>query len=71
DMAAQAGKLVYFSAHPRGAVSALTLAYLFIKAFFMLGVTLVERKGCLPWNMGGEKCTGLAGGPLSLFLLHI
>ncbi len=55
DMAAQAGKLLDYSAHARESFTAITLAYVLINAFIMLVMTLVERKVRLPGNMGGGQ----------------
>ncbi|EFG7012344.1 glutamate/aspartate ABC transporter permease GltJ, partial [Escherichia coli] len=54
DMAAQASKLLDYSAHAWESFTAITLAYVFINAFIMLVMTLVERKVRLPGNMGGK-----------------
>ena len=54
DMAAQAGKLLDYSAHACESFTAITLAYVLINAFIMLVTTLVERKVRLPGNMGGK-----------------
>ena len=54
DMAAQAGKLLDYSAHAWESFTAITLAYVLINAFIMLVMTLVERKVRLPGNMGGK-----------------
>ncbi|MBV4413814.1 amino acid ABC transporter permease [Enterobacteriaceae bacterium YMB-R22] len=54
DMAAQAGKLLDYSAHAWESFSAITLAYVLINAFIMLAMHLVERKVRLPGNMGGK-----------------
>ncbi|MGQ7148495.1 hypothetical protein ACUOA8_60185, partial [Escherichia sp. SS-MK2] len=48
DMAAQAGKLLDYSAHAWESFTAITLAYVLINAFIMLVMTLVERKVRLP-----------------------
>lgn len=55
DMAAQAGKLLDYSAHARESFTAITLAYVLINAFIMLVMTLVERKVRLPGNMGANN----------------
>ncbi|MBW6087167.1 ABC transporter permease subunit [Escherichia coli] len=55
DMAAQAGKLLDYSAHAWESFTAITLAYVLINAFIMLVMTLVERKVRLPGNMGGAN----------------
>ncbi len=44
DMAAQAGKLLDYSAHAWESFTAITLAYVLINAFIMLVMNLVERK---------------------------
>ncbi|WP_123004752.1 ABC transporter permease subunit, partial [Escherichia coli] len=54
DRAAQAGKLLDYSAHAWGSFTAITLAYVLINAVIMLVMTLVERKVRLPGNMGGK-----------------
>ena len=54
DMAAQAGKLLDYSAHAWESFTAITLAYVLINAVIMLVITLVERKVRLPGNMGGK-----------------
>ena len=54
DMAAQAGKLLDYSAHAWETFTAITLAYVLINAVIMLVMTLVERKVRLPGNMGGK-----------------
>uniref|UniRef100_UPI000F0AC216 ABC transporter permease subunit n=1 Tax=Escherichia coli TaxID=562 RepID=UPI000F0AC216 len=54
DMAAQAGKLLDYSAHAWESFTAITLAYVLINAVIMLVMTLVERKVRLPGNMGGK-----------------
>ena len=54
DMAAQAGKLLDYSAHAWESFTAITLAYVLINAFIMLVMNLVERKIRLPGNMGGK-----------------
>ncbi len=51
DMAAQAGKLLDYSAHAWESFTAITLAYVLINAVIMLVMTLVERKVRLPGNM--------------------
>lgn len=64
DMAAQAGKLLDYSAHAWESFTAITLAYVLINAFIMLVMNLVERKVRLPGNLGANKCTILTGVPL-------
>lgn len=54
DMAAQAGKLLDYSAHAWESFTAITLAYVFINAVIMLIMYVVERKVRLPGNMGGK-----------------
>ncbi len=54
DMAAQAGKLLDYSAHAWESFTAITLAYVLINAFIMLVMSLVERKIRLPGNLGGK-----------------
>ena len=54
DMAAQAGKLLDYSAHAWESFTAITLAYVLMNAFIMLVMMLVERKVRLPGNMGGK-----------------
>ena len=54
DMAAQAGKLLDYSAHAWESFTAITLAYVFINAVIMLVMYVVERKVRLPGNMGGK-----------------
>lgn len=54
DMAAQAGKLLDYSAHARESFTAITTAYVFINAVIMLIMYVVERKVRLPGNMGGK-----------------
>ena len=54
DMAAQAGKLLDYSAHAWESFTAITLAYVLINAVIMLVMNLVERKVRLPGNMGGK-----------------
>lgn len=55
DMAAQAGKLLDYSAHARESFTAITVAYVLINAFIMLVMNLVERKIRLPGNMGANN----------------
>jgi glutamate/aspartate transport system permease protein len=54
DMAAQAGKLLDYSAHAWESFTAITLAYVLINAVIMLVMNLVERKVRLPGNLGGK-----------------
>ncbi len=53
DMAAQAGKLLDYSAHA-GVFYGHHPAYVFINAVIMLIMYVVERKVRLPGNMGGK-----------------
>ena len=53
DMAAQANKLLDYSAHAYESFTAITLAYVAINAIIMLVMSLVERKVRLP-GMGGK-----------------
>lgn len=53
DMAAQAGKLLDYSAHAYESFTAITLAYIAINAVIMLLMSLVERKVRLP-GQGGK-----------------
>ncbi|QCP58886.1 amino acid ABC transporter permease [Pantoea sp. SO10] len=54
DMAAQAGKLLDYSAHAYESFTAITLAYVGINLVIMLIMSVVERKIRLPGNMGGK-----------------
>ncbi|KNO42667.1 amino acid ABC transporter permease, partial [Salmonella enterica subsp. enterica serovar 4,[5],12:i:-] len=54
DMAAQAGKLLDYSAHAWESFTAITLAYVLINAVIMLVMSLVERKVRLPGNVGSK-----------------
>ncbi|ATO32182.1 Glutamate/aspartate import permease protein GltK [Dickeya dianthicola] len=54
DMAAQAGKLLDYSAHAYESFSAITLAYIGINAIIMLIMQIVERKTRLPGNLGSK-----------------
>ncbi len=54
DMAAQAGKLLDYSAHAWESFTAITLAYVVINAVIMLAMHFVERKVRLPGNMGSK-----------------
>uniref|UniRef100_UPI000BE8F73B amino acid ABC transporter permease n=1 Tax=Escherichia coli TaxID=562 RepID=UPI000BE8F73B len=54
DMAAQAGKILAFSAPARGAVFPHTPAVVLIKAFFMLVIEGGGRKSLLPGEKGGK-----------------
>jgi len=53
-MAAQAGKLLDYSAHAYESFTAITVAYVLINAVIMLLMHFVERKVRLPGNMGGK-----------------
>lgn len=67
DMAAQAGKLLDYSAHAWESFTAITLAYVLINAVIMLVMSLVERKVRLPGNVGIVWGTILAVMRLSSF----
>ncbi|WP_409306345.1 amino acid ABC transporter permease [Pectobacterium sp. B1J-3] len=54
DMAAQAGKLLDYSAHAYESFTAITLAYIGINAIIMLIMQVVEQKTRLPGNMGSK-----------------
>ncbi len=54
DLAAQAGKLLDYSAHAYESFTAITLAYVGINLVIMLIMSLVERKIRLPGNLGGK-----------------
>ncbi|MEQ9861709.1 amino acid ABC transporter permease [Pectobacterium cacticida] len=54
DMAAQAGKLLDYSAHAYESFTAITLAYIGINAIIMLIMQVVERKTRLPGNLGSK-----------------
>ncbi|OON38797.1 amino acid ABC transporter permease [Izhakiella australiensis] len=54
DMAAQAGKLLDYSAHAYESFTAITLAYIAINLVIMLIMMVVERKVRLPGSMGGK-----------------
>ncbi|WP_164068532.1 amino acid ABC transporter permease [Serratia marcescens] len=54
DMAAQAGKLLDYSAHAYESFTAITLAYIGINAVIMLFMRLVEKKVQLPGNLGNK-----------------
>lgn len=53
DMAAQAGKLLDYSAHAWESFTAITLAYVCINALIMGMMHIIERKARLPGNIGG------------------
>ena len=54
DLAAQAGKLLDYSAHAYESFTAVTLAYVLINVVIMGIMHLVERKVRLPGNMGSK-----------------
>ncbi|SFN68954.1 L-glutamate ABC transporter membrane protein /L-aspartate ABC transporter membrane protein [Izhakiella capsodis] len=54
EMAAQAGKLLDYSAHAYESFTAITLAYIAINLVIMLIMMVVERKVRLPGSMGGQ-----------------
>ncbi|MEC5342191.1 amino acid ABC transporter permease [Brenneria populi] len=54
DMAAQAGKLLDYSAHAYESFTAITLAYVGINIIIMFIMQLVEQKIRLPGNMGSK-----------------
>ncbi|HHR6045305.1 TPA: amino acid ABC transporter permease [Providencia alcalifaciens] len=54
DMAAQAGKLLDYSAHAWESFTAITLAYVGINLIIMLLMSLLERKVRLPGTLGGR-----------------
>lgn len=54
DMAAQAGKLLDYSAHAYESFTAITLAYIAINAVIMLIMQVVEKKTRLPGNLGSK-----------------
>nr|WP_024967407.1 amino acid ABC transporter permease [Pantoea sp. IMH] len=54
DLAAQAGKLLDYSAHAYESFTAITLIYIAINLVVMLLMSLVERKVRLPGGMGGK-----------------
>ncbi|WP_410016091.1 amino acid ABC transporter permease [Sodalis sp. C49] len=54
DMAAQAGKLLDYSAHAYESFTAITLGYLIINAVIMFAMHLVEKKVRLPGHIGGK-----------------
>ena len=53
-MAAQAGKLLDYSAHAWESFTAITLAYVLINTLIMLVMNVVERKIRLPGNLGSK-----------------
>lgn len=54
DMAAQAGKLLDYSAHAYESFTAITLAYVGINAIIMFIMQFVEKKTRLPGHMGSK-----------------
>nr|WP_113864667.1 amino acid ABC transporter permease [Brenneria salicis]NMN92237.1 L-glutamate ABC transporter membrane protein /L-aspartate ABC transporter membrane protein [Brenneria salicis ATCC 15712 = DSM 30166]RBP67573.1 L-glutamate ABC transporter membrane protein /L-aspartate ABC transporter membrane protein [Brenneria salicis ATCC 15712 = DSM 30166]RLM32440.1 amino acid ABC transporter permease [Brenneria salicis ATCC 15712 = DSM 30166] len=54
EMAAQAGKLLDYSAHAYESFTAITLLYIAINAIIMLIMQFVEQKTRLPGNMGSK-----------------
>lgn len=54
DMAAQANKLLDYSAHAYESFTAITLAYVAINAMIMLIMQVVEKKTRLPGNVGSK-----------------
>lgn len=54
DMAAQAGKLLDYSAHAYESFTAITLAYVAINLVIMLIMNIVEKKVRLPGNIGSK-----------------
>jgi glutamate/aspartate transport system permease protein len=54
DMAAQAGKLLDYSAHAYESFTAITVGYLIINAVIMFAMHLVEKKVRLPGHVGGK-----------------
>ncbi len=54
EMAAQASKLLDYSAHAYESFTAITVGYLIINALIMLSMYFVERKIRLPGYMGGK-----------------
>ncbi|MBG6247542.1 MULTISPECIES: amino acid ABC transporter permease [Enterobacterales] len=54
EMAAQASKLLDYSAHAYESFTAITLGYLLINAVIMLVMHFVERKVRLPGNLGSK-----------------
>lgn len=54
DMAAQAGKLLDYSAHAYESFTAITVAYIIINAAIMLVMSLLERKLRLPGHIGSK-----------------
>ncbi|CFQ41175.1 glutamate/aspartate ABC transporter permease [Yersinia frederiksenii] len=54
DMAAQAGKLLDYSAHAYESFTAITIGYVLINAVIMLLMRLVEKKVQLPGNLGSK-----------------
>ncbi|ATA24798.1 amino acid ABC transporter permease [Brenneria goodwinii] len=54
EMAAQAGKLLDYSAHAYESFTAITLLYIAINAVIMLIMQVIEQKTRLPGNMGSK-----------------
>ncbi|QTF09371.1 amino acid ABC transporter permease [Brenneria izadpanahii] len=54
EMAAQAGKLLDYSAHAYESFTAITLLYIAINAVIMLVMQVIEQKTRLPGNMGSK-----------------
>ncbi|TKI05473.1 amino acid ABC transporter permease [Martelella alba] len=54
DMAAQAGKLLDYSAHAYESFTAITVGYLIINAVIMIAMQLLESKIRLPGHIGGK-----------------
>ncbi|WFQ81199.1 amino acid ABC transporter permease [Xenorhabdus sp. SF857] len=54
DMAAQANKLLDYSAHAYESFTAITLAYVGINLVIMLAMSILEKKVRLPGTMGGK-----------------
>ncbi|AGH74651.1 amino acid ABC transporter permease [Edwardsiella piscicida] len=54
EMAAQAGKLLDYSAHAYESFTAITLAYIAINGLLMLAMHLLERRLQLPGSMGSR-----------------
>lgn len=54
EMAAQASKLLDYSAHAYESFTAITVGYLIINAVIMFSMQLLEKKIRLPGHMGGK-----------------
>ncbi|XBS70932.1 amino acid ABC transporter permease [Acerihabitans sp. KWT182] len=54
DMAAQAGKLLDYSAHAYESFTAITVGYLIINAVIMFAMHLLEKRVRLPGHIGGK-----------------